>query len=118
MVSITTLTQSLLKGTLEGVSITHGAPGSHTHIWSFVAAVGDGAYCPCSNDLMAILYALHQLKLVTTISMTDLTVIGLEKAAQTIFHAAHSITSHTLVYNFHLPLPITLSYKFSAKTMN
>ena len=35
---------------LEGVSVTHGAPGSHTHIWSFVAAGSTGAWCPCSND--------------------------------------------------------------------
>ena len=35
---------------VDGVSITHGVPGSRQHIWSFVAAVGDSItnnMCPC-----------------------------------------------------------------------
>ena len=40
---------------LDGVSVTHGVPGSRQHIWSFVAALsineihGD-ATCPCHNS--------------------------------------------------------------------
>ena len=39
---------------LDGVSITHGAPGSRQHIWSFASAVSEistfkFAVCPCSN---------------------------------------------------------------------
>ena len=38
---------------LDGVSVTHGAPGSRTHIWSFGAGhpAGDGldARCPCDT---------------------------------------------------------------------
>ena len=32
---------------LDGVSVTHGAPGSRTHIWSFAASPND---CPCDNS--------------------------------------------------------------------
>ena len=35
---------------LDGVSVTHGAQGSRTHIWSFAAAGGGGSFCPCSNS--------------------------------------------------------------------
>ena len=38
---------------LDGVSVTHGAPGSRTHIWSFGAGNPTGAYngnCPCDNS--------------------------------------------------------------------
>ena len=31
---------------LDGVSVTHGAPGSRTHIWSF----GAGGNCPCDHS--------------------------------------------------------------------
>jgi hypothetical protein len=34
----------------DGVSVTHGAQGSRTHIWSFAAAGSSGSVCPCSND--------------------------------------------------------------------
>ena len=33
---------------LDGVSVTHGAPGSRTHIWSFGA--GHTVRCPCDNS--------------------------------------------------------------------
>ena len=42
-----------LEGTyLDGVSLTHGAPGSRQHIWTFVAAAyengtGSASKCPC-----------------------------------------------------------------------
>ena len=32
---------------LDGVSVTHGAPGSRTHIWSF--GTGHTGRCPCDN---------------------------------------------------------------------
>ncbi len=41
---------------VSGVSITHGAPGSRRHIWTFAAAIGyhcpDFSHhlCPCSNN--------------------------------------------------------------------
>ena len=41
---------------LDGVSVTHGAPGSRTHIWSFGAGhptpsySPDFARCPCDNS--------------------------------------------------------------------
>ena len=36
---------------LDGVSVTHGASGSRTHIWSFGAGHGGvGARCPCDNS--------------------------------------------------------------------
>ena len=40
---------------LDGVSVTHGAPGSRTHIWSFGAGHPAGVYsnearCPCDNS--------------------------------------------------------------------
>ena len=42
---------------LDGVSVTHGVPGSRQHIWSFVAAVSSNqihtygdATCPCHNS--------------------------------------------------------------------
>ena len=40
---------------LDGVSVTHGAPGSRTHIWSFGAGHPTGVYsnearCPCDNS--------------------------------------------------------------------
>ena len=33
---------------LDGVGVTHGAPGSRTHIWSFGA--GHSGRCPCDNS--------------------------------------------------------------------
>ena len=44
--------QDTIEGNyLEGVSITHGAPGSRTHIWSFGAGHGGVvARCPCDNS--------------------------------------------------------------------
>ena len=37
---------------LDGVSVTHGAPRSRTHIWSFGAGhpTGDNDHCPCDNS--------------------------------------------------------------------
>ncbi len=41
---------------VSGVSITHGAPGSRRHIWTFAAAIGyhcpdlRNYLCPCSNN--------------------------------------------------------------------
>ncbi len=39
---------------IDGISLTHGAPGSRSHIWSFVAAVNnfDLAFvvCSCTNS--------------------------------------------------------------------
>ena len=32
---------------VDGVSITHGAPGSRQHVWTF-AAIQESGYCPCS----------------------------------------------------------------------
>ena len=34
---------------LEGVSVTHGAPGSRTHIWSFAAGYPPVPRCPCDT---------------------------------------------------------------------
>ena len=40
---------------LSGLSITHGAPGSHSHIWSFVTRVREDPAtkynCPCAAHL-------------------------------------------------------------------
>ena len=39
---------------IDGVSLTHGTPGNRSHIWSFIASLGenrDGCQgCPCYND--------------------------------------------------------------------
>ena len=35
---------------LDGVSVTHGAPGSRTHIWSFGAGHRNPDRCPCGNN--------------------------------------------------------------------
>ena len=35
---------------LDGVSVTHGAPGSRTHIWSFVAGYHPMPRCPCDTS--------------------------------------------------------------------
>lgn len=53
---------------VEGVSVTHGAPGSREHIWSFVAALyetaaSSNAYhpqarCPCNYNNMAWPYTI------------------------------------------------------------
>ena len=43
--------QDTIEGNyLEGVSVTHGALGSRTHIWSFGAGHGGTARCPCENS--------------------------------------------------------------------
>ena len=44
--------QTTIEGNyLDGVSVTHGAPGSRTHIWSFGAGhAGSTARCPCDNS--------------------------------------------------------------------
>ena len=46
--------QTTIEGNyLDGVSVTHGAPGSRTHIWSFGAGHPTGRYharCPCDNS--------------------------------------------------------------------
>ena len=34
---------------VDGVSITHGAPGSRQHVWTFAASYSAG-FCPCSYD--------------------------------------------------------------------
>ncbi len=38
---------------VDGISITHGAPGSRSHIWTFAVVVNDfdidGRICPCTN---------------------------------------------------------------------
>ncbi len=38
---------------VDGISLTHGAPGSRSHIWTFAVALNDfgsdGSVCPCSN---------------------------------------------------------------------
>jgi len=34
---------------VDGVSITHGAPGSRQHVWTFAASYGPG-FCPCSYN--------------------------------------------------------------------
>ena len=33
---------------LDGISITHGAPGSRQHIWTFAVGVYDDVFCPCN----------------------------------------------------------------------
>ena len=39
---------------IDGVSLTHGAPGNRSHIWSFIASHGENLNdcrgCPCYND--------------------------------------------------------------------
>ena len=41
--------QNFVEGNyLDGVSVTHGAPGSRTHIWSFGA--GHSGRCPCDSS--------------------------------------------------------------------
>ena len=35
---------------LDGVSVTHGAPGSRTHIWSFAAGYPPMPRCPCDTS--------------------------------------------------------------------
>ena len=46
-------TSNLEGGYVEGVSLTHGAAGSRQHIWTFAAALYEGASsrstCPCTN---------------------------------------------------------------------
>ena len=46
--------QTTVEGNyLDGVSVTHGAPGSRTHVWSFGAGHPTGMYrarCPCDNS--------------------------------------------------------------------
>ena len=43
--------QDTIEGNyLEGVSITHGAPGSRTHVWTFGAGHGGTGRCPCDNS--------------------------------------------------------------------
>ena len=43
--------QDTIEGNyLEGISVTHGVPGSRTHIWSFGAGHGGTARCPCENS--------------------------------------------------------------------
>ena len=47
---------SIEKNYLDGLSLTHGPPGSRQHIWSFVAALSDTTdsptqyNCPCSKS--------------------------------------------------------------------
>ena len=48
-------TTSIDSNYLDGVSVTHGVPGSRQHIWSFVAAVSSheshrDAICPCHTS--------------------------------------------------------------------
>ena len=46
---VSTIGQDSVEGNyLDGVSVTHGAPGSRTHIWSFGA--GHIGRCPCDNS--------------------------------------------------------------------
>jgi len=36
---------------VDGVSITHGAPGSRQHVWTFAAGYGNGS-CRCSQSIL------------------------------------------------------------------
>ena len=39
---------------IDGASLTHGTPGNRSHIWSFIASLGENYNdcngCPCYND--------------------------------------------------------------------
>jgi hypothetical protein len=41
-------TLTIEENYLDGVSVTHGAPGSRTHIWTFGA--GFHGHCPCDSS--------------------------------------------------------------------
>ena len=50
---------------LDGISLTHGSPGSRQHIWSFVTAISEMAtlgrvICPCTNSSLNWDYILPQ----------------------------------------------------------
>ena len=54
---------TLEGGYLDGISLTHGSPGSRQHIWSFVAAISEmttvgKAICPCTNSILNWDYTL------------------------------------------------------------
>ena len=43
--------QTTIEGNyLDGVSVTHGAPGSRTHIWTFGAGFLGDRRCPCDHS--------------------------------------------------------------------
>ncbi len=49
--------ESLERAYIDGISLTHGAPGSREHIWTFVAAIYEskssastGSKCPCTDS--------------------------------------------------------------------
>ena len=96
--------QTTVEGNyLDGVSVTHGAPGSRTHIWSFGA--GHPGRCPCdsSNRNDAPLYSIYLLRKwerIISVLRLVLLVFGLELTAPLIIHAVPFTILHTSVHNF------------------
>ena len=93
--------QTTIEGNyLDGVSVTHGAPGSRIHIWSFGAGHPPPvARCPCENPNRTEA-PLPPFKVEQIISAVQKIIFGLEVTATLPALAVPFTIFHTSVYNF------------------
>ncbi len=114
-----------LEGTyIDGISLTHGAPGSRSHIWTFAGAVNDFAgadvICACTNSIIhgLILFLLSSVTITSAtlvIMMQDIflgciiqmTLCLTDRGVVLIASAASSTLLHGFARNYHNQ-PVTI----------